>query len=121
MSNEAIMIMPNLLLQKPSKSSKSKDHQQALERRLELWTDGEFEELFHEGETIQLSLKTIQGPKTVAEISRKFKQLMTKGNVNAALNLLTENMENSLLPLDQRTISNLVLKHPDKKMHQMTS
>ena len=33
---KAIMIMPNLLLQKPSKKSKSKDHLKALERRFEL-------------------------------------------------------------------------------------
>ena len=33
----AIMVMPALLLQKPSKSSKSKDHGAALERRLLLW------------------------------------------------------------------------------------
>ena len=32
-----IMIMPNLLLQKPSKSSKAKDHLKVLERRLESW------------------------------------------------------------------------------------
>ena len=35
-SFKAVMLMPNLLLQKPSKNSKSKDYQLALERRLEL-------------------------------------------------------------------------------------
>ena len=35
-SLKAVMLMLNLLLQKPSKNSKSKDHQLALERRLEL-------------------------------------------------------------------------------------
>ena len=34
---KAIKIMPNLLLQKPSKSSKAKDHLKVLERRLESW------------------------------------------------------------------------------------
>ena len=47
------MIMPNLLLQKPSKTSKSKEHQLSLVRRLDLWQNGEFEELLFEGETIQ--------------------------------------------------------------------
>ena len=51
-SFKAVVLMPNLLLQKPSKNSKSKDHQLALERRLELWHKGEFEELYIEGETI---------------------------------------------------------------------
>ena len=44
----AIMIMPSLLLQKPSKRSKSKEHLIALERRIELWKSGEFLELLKE-------------------------------------------------------------------------
>ena len=52
--------MQNSLLQKPSKNPKSKDHELALERRLELWHKERFEELYFEGETIQASLKTIQ-------------------------------------------------------------
>ena len=46
-------IMPALLLQKPSKTSKSKDHLAALARRLELWDDGKISELLYEGTTIQ--------------------------------------------------------------------
>ena len=41
-SFKAVILMPNLLLQKLSKNSKSKDHQPALKRRLELWHKGEF-------------------------------------------------------------------------------
>ena len=95
-SHKAVMLMPNLLLQKPSKNSKSKDHELALERRLELWHKGEFEELYFEGETVQVSLKTIRKPSSNEEISKKFKQYMAKGNTNSALNLLTNNMENGV-------------------------
>ena len=49
------MLMPNLLLQKPSENFKSKDHRLALEHRLKLWHKGELEELYFEGETIQAS------------------------------------------------------------------
>ena len=35
---------------------------------------------------------------------------MQKGNINAALNLLTNNMGHGILPLDQKTVSQLVLK-----------
>ena len=38
---KAIMVMSNLLLQKPSRNSKSKDHLEAMERRLHLWKEGE--------------------------------------------------------------------------------
>ena len=46
---KAIHIMPNLLLQKPSKTSKSKDHTLPLERRMKLWENGEFDELVFGG------------------------------------------------------------------------
>ena len=68
--------MPRLLLQKPSKISKSKEHQMFLEQRLDLWKNGEFEELLFGGETILKLLTSVQKPSTIAEISRKFKQLM---------------------------------------------
>ena len=53
---KAITVMPDLLLQKPSRYSKSKDHLEALERRLHLSKEGELTELLIEGETIQQSL-----------------------------------------------------------------
>ena len=85
-----------------------------MERRLDLWKNGEFEELLFEGETIQQLLTSVQKPSIIAEISRNFKQLMQRGNFNAALNLLKNLMSYDILPLDQKTISQLVLKHPQK-------
>ena len=109
------MLMPNLLLQKPSKYCKSKFRQLALEQRLELWHKGESEELYFEGKTIQVSLKTMQKPSSIAEISKNFKQYMAKDNVNSALNLLTKNIENKVLPLNNDKLSNLIPKHPKAK------
>ena len=40
---------------------------------------------------------------------------MRKGNVNAAINLLTENMRNGILPLNSETLNLFRLKHPDPK------
>ena len=56
---KAITVMPSLLLQKPSRKSKSKDHLKALESRLKLWHTGEIMELLKEAETIQKDLKSI--------------------------------------------------------------
>ena len=108
------MTMLNLLLQKPSKTSKSNECQLSLERRLDLWKNSEYEELLFEGETIQKLLTSIQKPSTIAKISRKFKQLMQKGNINPALNLLTSNMSHRIIQLDKKTTYQLVLKHPQK-------
>lgn len=108
---KAIMIMPNLLLQKPSKKSKSKDHLMALERRLELWHKGEICELLHECGIIQKRLKSF-GKKDIGQLSRDFSKLMQKGNVNGALKLLTNHMKGGILPLNDETLQLLKQKHP---------
>ena len=46
------------------------------------------------------------------ELSKKFASLMEKGNVNGALKLLTSNISNGILPLDDKTLSLLKQKHP---------
>ena len=81
--------MPALLLQKPNKNSKAKDHVAALERRLE---NGNIIKLLNEGQSIQERLPTGETPKDIAKISVNFKELMQKVNVNGALKLLTNEM-----------------------------
>ena len=54
---KAAHVMSALLLQKPSKSSKSKEHLEAQSRRLSLWNQGRIDELLYEGQTIQDHLK----------------------------------------------------------------
>ena len=44
--------MPNLLLQKPSKNSKAKDHLKDLERGIESWILHDLLELLKEAKTI---------------------------------------------------------------------
>ena len=95
------MIMPNLLLQKPSKNSEAKDHLIALERRMQSWLKGDHMELLHEGETIQKDLTQQLTKGDIGKIS-KFAGLM-KGNVNAAINLLI-GMRNGNITPEQRNI-----------------
>ena len=91
---KAVHVMPALLLQKPSKSSKSKDHHADLERRIKLWEEGKIEELFYEGQTMQEKLKSSDISMTIAKIPMKVRILISKGSVNGALKLLTNNMSN---------------------------
>ena len=49
---KAIHVMPALLLQKPSQTSKAKDHLKALERRLRSWEGGNITELVTERQKI---------------------------------------------------------------------
>ena len=50
---KACMVAPILLLQKSSRTSKSKDHVNHLQRRLDLWHKGEVQSLISEGKCIQ--------------------------------------------------------------------
>ena len=62
---KAMHIMPCLLLQKPSKTSKAKGHLKALVRRTDLWSKGKIDELLSEGETIQTRLHHISRTKSI--------------------------------------------------------
>ena len=86
---KAIHVMPALLLQKPSKTSKAKDHLKAIERRLRLWEEGNITELVNENKTIQDRLPSTNSRMNIEKPSSKFKQLMQKSSVNGALRLLT--------------------------------
>ena len=111
----AIHVIPALLIRKPNKNSKAKDHVAALEKRLELWENGNIIELLNEGESIQERLPTGERPNNMAKISVKFKELMQKDNVIGAVKLLTNEMSNGILPLTEKTLSQLEIKHPDNR------
>ena len=66
---KAIMVMLNLLLQKPWQKSKSKNHLSALEKRMELWESGELVGLLKEAETIQKC--PIQHQRKIEEIKSR--------------------------------------------------
>ena len=108
---KAIHVTHSLLLQKPSKISKTKSHLNALERRIDLWSNGKIDELLFEGEIIQSRLLNINTSKSIGELSKKFALLMEKGYVNGALKLLTSNISNGMLPLNDKTLSLLKQKH----------
>ena len=100
---KAIMNMPNLLLQKPSKNSKAKDNLTTFERRMQSWLKGDLMELLDEGETIQKNLAHQLPKGDMGKIPKKLAALMRKGNANAAINLLTE-YEKRNITREQRNI-----------------
>ncbi len=52
-SLKAAMVLPALVLQKPSPKLKNKDRTLRLEERLTRWAEGDVESLLHKGQTIQ--------------------------------------------------------------------
>ena len=101
---KGIMVMPSLILQKPNCNSKSKDHSEALWQRMILWQSGDSLQLFKEEETIQKGLKDSTKPKSIAQLIKKFVEYKNKGNINSAIKLLSNNVENGILPLNNTTL-----------------
>ena len=74
---KVFMTLPCLLLQKPSRNSKAKDHSKALEDRLKLWNEGKIDMLVKEARTIQNRFRNSTNTKRTQEDSaRLFAKLM---------------------------------------------
>jgi hypothetical protein len=104
-------MLPALLLQKPSKNSKSKEHLKRLEERMALWYDGQITTLLKEGTVIQEHL-TSGKRRSPEETAKVFSNLMLQGKINAALNLLSTESNGGVLPLSHSVINDLQEKHP---------
>ena len=104
---KVLMLLPNLLLQKPSAKRKAKEHNTMLTNRLKLWNEGKLDEIWKEGLTIQKKLSSSQKkPRTNEDISRVFSKLMMEGKVGAALKFLEEQSENAVLKPTEEIITN---------------
>ena len=65
-------------------------------------------------------LKDPQSKREFKIVSKKFADLMKK-KVNAAINLLLENMRNGIVPLNNKTLKRLKLKYPQPKKDDMSA
>ena len=108
------MIMPSLLLLKPSFRSRTREHKHFLERRLNYWLAGDFDALMKEGRTIQRAWKNRKP--TTNTVAKSFSNLMKKGKVKSALNLLKNMQSSGVLPLTAEVITNLKEKHPPQQI-----
>ena len=111
-SLKALMIMPSLLLQKPNKTSKAKEHSELLKSRFVKWKNGDFDSLVREVRYIQSNLRFQQYNQTFEDISKRFHNLMIAGKVNAALRLLSEVDSKGILKLTEENLKLLQQKHP---------
>ena len=80
------------------------------QKKLRIWT---LSRSIYEGQTIQDCLKAPESATNIAKVSKKFKVLISKGNVNDVLTLLTNSMSNWILTLSNKTLDFLKEKHPE--------
>lgn len=108
----SFIILPALLLQKPSAKSKLAEHKELLQKRLDLWEKGEIQELLQSGRSIQKRLIASQKKGKEEDTARKFSNLMFEGKVNAAVRMVCEQADKGVLPLNKDTLDQLKKKHP---------
>ena len=97
----ACSVAPILLLQKPSRTSKSKDHMTHLQRRLDLWHKGELQALLNEGRCIQKHLRIGLRRSDDEAIAKTFRDLVLNGKVRDALHFLSRKTNGGVLQLDE--------------------
>ena len=106
----ALTVFGPLILQKPSKNSKNKEHIIYMKKRLEQWKRGDFNSLIREGNAIQKKL--IQNKRKPQSNQKVFTRLMLQGKVSAALKWIS-NTNNGLLDITPEIINTLQMKHPE--------
>ena len=110
---KATVVLPILMLQKPSAKSKTKEHITCLERRLTTWQNGDFQDQILEGRTIQQRIPkptTKSSCKHQGNLARSFANLMFKGNTKAAIHLLTDDPQAGSLRLDDQGEPNCTVR-----------
>ena len=109
---KAFMVLPSVILQKPSATSKTKEHSVAIERRLALWRQGDLNMLMKEIRFIQNRFVNSKRARSVEDISRMFAKLVFQGKLTAAIKLLDKENSSGLLNLSDEVLAQLKEKHP---------
>lgn len=89
-----------MLLQKPHRASKTKEHITCLERRLVSWKEGTLNVLVLEGRAIQCRLHKFNSSRAKETLARSFANLMFVGKCKEALDLLSRGEKGGILHLD---------------------
>ena len=76
-----------------------------------MWKEGKIEEIFREGRDIQKRMMNTKY-RSKEDTARIFAKLMFQGKVNAAINFLSEDQVQGILPIDEEVIMELKAKHP---------
>ena len=110
---KVFMVLPTILLQKPSSKSKAKQHTEALERRLNQWRAGQIDSIMREMRMIQSRFKSSTRSNQTETTSKRFAKLMMEGKVSAAMKLLDNTSSSGVLNLTEEVMEELRHKHPE--------
>ena len=115
----AFSLLPVLLLQKPSKNSKSRDHVNCLQQRLVKWNDGDVDGLLKESDEIQrIFCHAMKTGKQKPRDPKLFSALIHSGKYNTAISSL--DTVSKPLPMSDEVVM-LREKHPKSEPIQQGS
>ena len=103
----ALMVIIPLLLQKPSKSSKTADHVKYLAKRLVLWKEGNILDILKEDKVIQDRLNKVKVKQDPDKARKVFVKLMLQGKVSSALRWLDSECSKGAVAIDEEVIDQL--------------
>ena len=109
---KAFMVLPSVILQKPSATSTNKEHSVAIEWRLALRRQGDLNMLMKEIRFIQDWFVDSKRARSVENISRTFAKLVFQGKLTAVIKLLDKENSSGLLNLSDEVLAQLKEKHP---------
>ena len=107
-SLKATVVLPHVVLQKPYRSSKPKDHALSLERRMKLWEQGDLTELLKEGRAIRKRFSSSRHQGDEQQVAH---------STLAALQLLTDQGKGGLFHLHDPVTPHSTVKDVLKSKH----
>ena len=111
-SLKAAAIITPLLLQQPSGKPTYRDNVNHLSRRLQLWDEGNINELLNEGATIQAQLTASKKAIDDTTLAKRFASMIFNNNFKGAMSLVTEKGKGGILALNAQTKKEMSSKHP---------
>ena len=118
---KAAIVLPTLLLQKPSFKSKAKEHSVCLDRWLNTWLNGDLNDFLLERRSIQQPIPKSPPQDSQKRLACSFANLMFEGKTKAAIHLLTDEAKGGVLHLSDHVDTNrtvrdvLIDKHPSSQ------
>ena len=98
---KAVIILQVLVLQKPSRTSKTREHISHLKRRMALCKAGNLNEILLEVRCIQKHLPKSSKYRDKVALAKSFQNLISHGKVNKALRQLSPNPHGGVLGLNE--------------------
>ena len=117
---KAAIVLLAVGLQKPHQKSKTKEHQECLEKRLKLWKTVKIDCLLREGRMIQRRIQK-SCRNDLRNKAKNFAKLAMERQINSALRYLSENDGGGVLPLTDDVLQQLREKHPEAQEAKLGS